>query len=360
MSKKTGKHGAGYRVFHSVLCVIATLYLLFALVFTAVLLHYEKSDKLVEEISTVSLGETKIPFAKDTVAERIHADYVTDENISLSDMESAVNAMDIPAYAAEKADTLLDMFRGDYDAAVQIPVSEITDLLDSSQGSMLDNALILVDEQDKAALEAELSEPLGTCNRVLDTLYGSPALRAFARVRVSIFRIIFDGLLLVLLLIRWMQVFKNSGKAYRHGIKAMGITAVVPSAIVTAVCLYRLVASYFIKDNIKTLAPVEAVLRKPILLDNLLVLLVGILMILTAMLMKKVTNRHPQTSENGGLSDTMELDTSDLADEDEDDDEDDDDMPPETHCIYCKRTLKNGAKFCVYCGKSQTEPPTEE
>lgn len=359
MSKKSGRHGAGYRIFHSVLCVIATLYLLFAMVSTAVLLHYMKSDELVEEISTVSLGETKIPFAKDTVAERISKDYVTDERITTEDMASAVNAMDIPAYAAEKVDTLLDMFRGDYDAAVQIPVSEITDLLDSSQDSMLDNALILVDEQDKAALEAELSGPLSKVNRVLDTIYGSPALRAFARVRVSIVRIIFDGLLLILLLIRWMQVFKNSGKAYRHGIKAMGITLIVPSALVTVVCLWRLVASYFIKDSIITLAPVEAVLRKPILLYNLIVLGVGVLMLLTGMLMKKITNRHPQVSENGGLSDTMELDTTDLPDEDDDDD-DDDDYPPETHCVYCKRTLKNGAKFCVYCGKSQVEEQTEE
>lgn len=348
MAKQHKAHGAGYRVFHSILCVIATLILLGCITTAAVMRYYLKSDSLTNSVASLELGGTKVPFTKQTVAEMIRSEYGTDDQVTPEDMETAIDQLQIPQYVAGKLTTYFDMLRGNTDTVIQIPAEEIVAILENNQDALHDKCMILIEESDKAAIRqaGEAGGALDTVNRIFDTVYGSPALRMLARFRVSIYRIILDLVLLALLLWRWTTVFARSEKKRTGAVKGMGITLLVPSILTVAACLVSVVMGFFAKDGVKDLSAVIKEARTPVLLYGSITLFAGIILLCIAKLANLFSASRKEKKEKKLAAAQEQADAEEKA--------------QNAHCIYCKRTIKAGAKFCTYCGKTQDESDSED
>lgn len=335
MAKKNEPRSTGYRVWHCFGLILAALYLLGCLTTAAVMRYHLKTDRLVNQLAAVQAGNM--------VAEQIRTEYVTDPLVTNEDVAEAVNQMEIPAFLADRLDTYFDMLRGDTDKVVQISVDEIIQLLEDNEDDLHDKCMLIIEDSDKQAMRNELTEPLNTFNKLMDTCYGSPALRALARFRVSIFRILLDIVLLALVLWRWMRVCLNSGKTRSRAIRGMGITVLIPSSIATLISLIPVVGSLFAKDGAADISACTKAIFVPNLLYAVVGVLCGALMIVVAKLLTAAANAPKKERP---VKKARQAASATVAPE----------APAEpTHCIHCQRALKAGAKFCIYCGKSQEE-----
>lgn len=359
MEEQKKTHGAGYRVFHTILCVIVAIYLLFGITVSTAARHWLKTDKLENAIAAADIGNYKIPFTGKTVAEKIRAEYITDEEILTEDVASAINSIGVTNYAAEKIGLYFDMLRGDTDKIVQISPKEIPPMLENNRVQVRKTSDMIIEDSDMEQLESELKDPFDTVNKVLDTCYGSPALRFCARFRVSIWRTIIDLVLLALLLWRWTSVCAKSGKSRSRGVKGMGITMIVVSVLPFVVCMISLVAGLFAKDGAQANAELMKQIRAPFTICTLSALAAGIILILLSKAPAKLAARpkkvRPERAEKP-LDRTAEMPAVRLPEP----------VPApvptpapatENFCIRCGKSIKEGAKFCIYCGAPQNDTP---
>lgn len=345
MSEKTAVRSRGYRAFHSFLCAVLTLILMCMLITSAaVRYHVYKKSNLSHSIGTLNLGTTVIPFSDLTVAEYVKQNFATDESITADDVARLINeGMDIPEYLQQKMNDYFAMLRGETDTVIQFEMAEINDMFAQSEAFAAESESIIFEPTDQLILEAQLSEPIANVNQMLMSCYGSPALRAFARFRLSYIHMAILLVLLILVLLRWMKVHTNSGSSRIRAVRAFSLTLLIPAAISVVIYCVRLLMSAFIKDNVQTLTKLELEIFDPVFDYNLIAFAVGVLMFILAFALKK--------SQNARLTRAAKKDDAALPVQEPE-------VPQTTHCVYCKRTLKSGANFCTYCGRTQSEDNT--
>ena len=346
MKENAKTHGTGYRVLHIILCVIALIYLLLGATVSTAVRHWMQTDKLEDAIAAADIGNYQIPFADKTVAEMIQAEYVNDDLIQTSDIADAVNSIGIAEFASGKVGMYLDMLRGDTDKIVQIHTDEILPMLRDNVRLLDEKCEITVDDSDFSQLEDTLAGPLDTLNKTLDTCYGSPALRFCARFRVSIVRTLIDILLIALLLWRWTSVCVKSEKSRSRGVKGMGITMIVLSAVPFLICLISSISGLFAKDGELANAKLLKEIRAPFTVCAGAILVCGILLILFSKLPAKIAARPkkaPAEKSENPLDRTAVIPA----------------VSTKNFCIHCGKPIKENARFCIYCGKPQSESVAE-
>ena len=351
---KRRPRSAGYRIFHSVLCVLAALLLLFCINCTAFVRHQLKHRRLTKALrGDTRISDVSAPFSGRTVADAIREEYADDDAVTTDDVAAAVDSLEIPSFIADKLGLYADMLRGSTDQVVKVQPDEVISLLEQHEADLYRNSLILIDDRDKQDLRSSLEEPLGSLNRSLDRVYGSPALRALARFRVSFWRILLDLALMGLLLWRWAVVRRNSGREPSSALKGMGFTVLIPSAAVFIGCVVTGLVSAFAKDGTVGLLAVGRAIRMPLWLSSMLGISVGALLLicyllaLNAKLKKELAPAPEVPARYHGT--TMQPVAVPSAGSDQ------------KYCMSCGRLIPASAGFCIYCGKSQSaEKPAAE
>lgn len=346
---KKRPRSAGYRIFHGVLCILATLLLLFCINCTAFVRHQLKYRRLTKALrNEVRLSDASAPFGSETVADYIRREYVSDEAVTADDVAAAVDGMKLPAFAADKLEAYADMLRGKTDKVVKVQPDEVIAQLESSEKDLYSKNLLIIDDSDKEDIRSSLAEPLGELNRSLDRVYGSPALRALARFRVSAWRILLDIALMGLLLWRLAVVRRNGGKDASTALKSMGFAVLIPNALVFLGCVVTGLISAFAKDGKVGLLPLGRAIRMPLWLSSMLGVSVGALLLICYLLalnakLKKESAAIPEPSSRWYGTKMQSVEVPELA-------------PDQKFCMSCGKVIPASAGFCIYCGKSQSAP----
>lgn len=346
---------AGYRIFHSVLCVIAALLLLLCINCTAFVRHQLRYRRLTKALrNNTRISDVSVPFSGKTVADRIREEYVHDDAVTADDVAKAVDSVEIPAFIADKLDLYADMLRGKTDKVVKVQPEEVIGRLEAHEADLYKNSLILIEDNDKAEIRSSLEEPLGELNRSLDRVYGSPALRALARFRASGWRVLLDIALMGLLLWRWAVVRRNSGRNAESALKGMGLTVLIPSALTFIVCVVTGLTAAFAKDGTVGLLALGKAVRMPLWLSSMLGISVGALLLICYLLcanarVKKESEGLP--TELSGRYCGTKMQAVELPEA----------PASQKYCMSCGKLIPASAGFCIYCGKSQqgTSAPTE-
>jgi len=261
---KKRQRSTGYRVFHSILIVIASLIVLFCLSMTLSVRHYVRYHNISGGMKNARLSDFVIPGTDgQTVTEYIRRNFVTDERVLPEDIAGAVDATDITGYLAGKAEQMGKMLSGETDTYPTFSADEVIKLLENSEDTLYSKCMLVIEEKDKADLRKELEEPFADLNNAMEFLYGSKAGRALARFRISIARVIIDLVLLGLLLWRWIKVRKNSGKAGYGAVRGMGWVFFVPSVLVLIFCIVTALQMAFKSDDIVSIYTMIKGIRMP-------------------------------------------------------------------------------------------------
>lgn len=342
---KKRPRSAGYRVFHGTLCCIAALILLLCMSTTAFVRHQLKYQRLTRALqSELKLSGVNVPGEGKTIAEYIRTEYVNDDAVLTEDCAEAVDCMEIPAFIAGKLTVWGDLLRGDSDTVMQVSADEIIDLLEKHEAQLYRSCMLVIDDSDKQELRSSLEGPLDSVNKSFQRLYGSPALRALARFRVSGWHYVLDLILLALLLWRWAVIRRNSGKEAISAFSAMGKTVLIPSAITFVLCAVFGIGAMFAKDGVVGLLPVWKAIRMPYWMSAMLGISAGCVLLIIYQLMLQRSLRPAKerpvkaAPKRGGAAAAA---------------------AGEKHCIYCGKRIPAEAEFCIYCGKRLTPASPE-
>ncbi len=364
--KKRVRSGV-YCGWHSFWCVIGTLFLIGCIATNLTIRSYIKSEKISKAVSETNIAAVSV--GSKTVAEMIREEYVSDDAVLVEDVEAAIESMGIEDFAADKLKAYGQLLRGESNVVVHITADEIVGLLEKSQGDVYDKCMLVIEERDKAEIRDTLEEPLRVVNKLMTVLYGSPAMRALARWRLSIPRVIVDIVLLLLLLWRWIKVRLNAGKKRDGAFKGMGLTILIPSAVLFLSAVIMVLSGAFTPDGTESLSALKNAIASPywglsavgMICGTALMFIAAILRRSeeqkVAALLDKNTKPVPSTRmESVEVPTVVEKPAPARK------------APEETvPCVFCCRQLSVNARFCIYCGKPQsasapetkTEPETE-
>ncbi len=353
---KKRQRSGGYRVLHTILCVLGALILFFCLSNTHALRGYLSSDALTESIRAARISDAAVPFTGKNVTELIMDDYVTDSNVRAEDVAAAADSMQIPAFLADKLGGHFALLRGESDTPVTVGADEITAELDRISDTLATSGGLIVDDSDRAQIENTLGGVLGTVNGLSNAFGSNKAGRAVQRFGVSIWAYVLSLVLLGLVFVRWCGIRKNSGKDIAGAIKGFGLTALIPSAVGLVLVLIGGIRTWFIKDGTVGLNGVTKLLRGPYWFITVTGVTFGIFMLeLAAYLRARAKFKAEQAEQPGRPAEPVPLDPRPALPDDAFT------MPASAEyesvlnktCTGCGKTLDAKAKFCIYCGAAQ-------
>lgn len=359
MAKK--HRSAASCVWHSILCVIAVLLLIGGIANTLAVRSYIKEDTLAKAIKDMNIAQVTI--GGQTVAEEIREEYVTDSNVQLKDIETAIHGMGIEAFAAEKLTALGKLLRGESDTVVQVTPDEIIGLLEKNEYDLYASCLLIIEDSDKQEIRNATEMPLKAFNGTMNFMFGSPAMRAVSRYFVSTACVVVNIILLALLLWRLMVIRSQAEKSKSGACVIMGVTILVPAALTFIANAVHGISGAFTPDGTMTLHVITDVLVHPFWGISLLGIFIGILLILTAAIMRRVAqnrvdaalavhNKPVAPVGMGSIDTATKPDQFNVPER----------MPvpapaaDTVPCVSCRRALTAGAKFCIYCGAPQSAP----
>lgn len=350
----TGKQrSGGYRVLHTVLCVIAALLLFFCIGNTIALRRLSASDLLPDQLRASRISDAGVPFTGKTVSGFILDGYVSDSNVLPEDIAAAVDGMGIPAFLADKLEQHFSLLRGDSDTPVNITPEEFSGLLSQITDSLYESCQLVIDETDQQKLRTAVEPTLNTVNAVSDAFGSSKAGRAFQRFGVSIWAYVLEILLLALLAWRWCSIRKNSGRDAAGAFKGMGLTLIIPAALSLLLVIIGAVHALFIKNGVIGLYGVAKVIRTPYWYITITgVTFACFLLELAAYLRAKADYKakHPAAAVKAPAVMPSAPAVPSAA------------LPVrKTVCVSCGKELEAGSKFCKFCGaKQEQEAPKPE
>ncbi|MBR5371455.1 MAG: zinc-ribbon domain-containing protein [Oscillospiraceae bacterium] len=291
--KKRPRSG-GYRVFHGILIVIASLIVLGCLSSTLCIRHYILYQNISNGLRESRLSDFTVPFQDgQTITDMLRKEYVTDERVLPEDIAGAIDEVGATGYLAGKMDEMGKMLRGETDTYPSFSSDEIVKLLEQSESSLYSKCMLIIEAQDKADIRAALDEPLAGINSAMDTLYGSKAGRFLARFRVSVWRAVLDLVLLGLLLWRWIKVRRNAGRSGCGAVRGMGWVFFVPSVLILIGCAVTALMAAFKSDSVVGLYALIKGIRTPHWLLAPLTAAFGIfLMTLATFIQKKAIQKR--------------------------------------------------------------------
>lgn len=352
-----------YCAWHSFWCVIATLILIGCIAFNLAVRSYIKSDRLATAVGDLTISTVTVDDK--TVAEHIREEFVSDDAVKVTDIETAINGMGIEAFAEKKLSAMGKLLRGESDDVVHITVDEIIALLEKSEYDLYNDCLLVIEDSDKQELRNELDGPLGVFNKVMTVMFGSPAMRMVSRYCVSTACLIVNIVLLILVLWRWIVVRKNADKTGSGACKGMGLTILIPSALTFVATAVYVISGLFTPDGAQTLHVIGNVIVNPYWGISVLGIVSGVLLMLAAAAMRRIAaNQRDKTLANTTAVAPVKMEaveniakpdpfTAPLPESAAPA------APPAaatTPCIACARALAEGSRFCIYCGAPQTPP----
>lgn len=346
MARQQPRSG-GYRVLHTILCVLGALLLFFCMSNTIALRTLSRSSALPDQLRAGRLSDAGIPFTGKTVSEFIMKGYVTDDNILPEDIAAAADGMGIPAFLADKLDQHFALLRGDSDTPVRITPDEITGLLDQITESLHESCQLIIDDSDQEQLRNAVEPALGAVNGISDTFGSSKAGRAFQRFGVSIWALILEVVLIILLLWRWTVIRKNCDKDAAGAVKGMGLTLMIPAALSLLLVVIAAIAGFFRKDEVIGLYGAAKVLRTPYWFITVTgVSAAFFLLSLASYLRAKAQYQAAMPAKAPKKPAVMESAPAVPA--------------RKVTCVSCGKELDENSKFCKYCGAKQEEAPKPE
>lgn len=363
--EKNEPRSAGYRRLHVFLCVLGSVILFFCLGNTLAARNYVKDERVVKAMRDCRLSDFKIPFTGQTAAEYIREEFVGDDNVLLSDVEAAVDSMQMPYFVSNKTNNYRLMLLGESRVVEKILPQEISARLSARKQNLYDSYKLVIEDADIEEIERELTPPLDALNSTADFLYGSQAGRVFARFRLSIWTVLIEVVLLLLLLWRWSSVCAKSGVKRSRAVRGMGITLAVMSGICFLVTAVSGISAAFVKDGVVGLYPLAAALRRPFWPISIVGLVLAALTIWLAVLcgrpkQEKVPERasapapapvKPAPVKPAPAPVPVKPAAEEPAAEEP--------AQEAQNCIRCGRALQPGAEFCIYCGAKQTPQDTQ-
>ncbi len=359
MAKK--HRSAASCVWHSILCVIAALLLIGGIAMNLAVRSYIKEDTLANTIKSMNIAQVKV--GDKTIAEEIRDEYVADDKVQLKDIETAIHGMGIEDFAADKLTAMGKLLRGESDTAVHITPDEIIGLLEKSEYDLYTSCLLIIEDSDKQEIRNVTEVPLAAYNNSMDFMFGSPAMRAVSRYFVSVSGIITAIVLLAALLWRLMVVRSQADKSRSGACIIMGVTILVPAALTFIAAVVYSISGAFTPDGTVTLHTLTDVLVHPFWGISLLGIFCGILLILASAIMRRVAQNRVDAALAANNKPVAPV-NMDSVDRYAKPDPFNAPLPERMaapaadtiSCVACKRTLAQGAKFCIYCGTPQNAP----
>lgn len=358
MAKK--HRSAASCVWHSIFCVIAVLLLIGGIATTLAVRSYIKQDTLANTVKGMNIAQVTI---KDqTIAEQICEEYVTDSNVQRKDIEAAIHGMGIEAFAADKLTTLGKLLRGESDTVVQITSDEIIGLLEKSEYDLYASCLLIIEDADKQEIRNATEMPLTAFNSTMQFMFGSPAMRAVSRYFISTACVVVDIVLLALLLWRLMVIRSQADKSKSGACVIMGVAILIPAALTFIVAAVHGISGAFTPDGAVTLHIITDVLVHPFWGISLLGVFIGILLILTAAIMRRVAKNRVDAALAANNQPVAPVAMRSIDANTRPDPFNVPERMPvpaadTVFCISCQRALAQGARFCIYCGAPQSDPP---
>lgn len=343
------QRSTGYRILHTVLCVIGILIIWFCFGNTAALRSYSTSSALTDALRSARLSDTDLPFTSKDLSEYIRHNYVSDQKVLPEDVAAAADGMGIPAFLADKLDAHFALLRGESNTPVQIETDEITGLLDQITDSLYDSCKLIIEDSDRQQIQAAVDTPLNLVNTLSDTFGSNQAGRALQRFGISIWSYVLEIILLVLLIWRLCVVRKDSGKEITGAFKTAGFTVLVPAALSLLFVLIGGIKTIFVRDEAVGMFGVTKVLRSPFWFISVTGVSFALFMIelcgfLRARKLykesapaKSVASKKADKTKDSGIVPVYKV-----------------------PCVKCGKELDSGANFCKYCGASQADSQTPD
>ena len=338
--EKAPTKSRGYLVLHTILCVIAALILFGCISHTFIMRHFMRSNALTDSLRAARLSDASIPLSGQTLSQYIRSGFVEDEAVLPEDIAEAVDSMKLPEFFADKIGQHLDLLRGRSDTPMTIESGEITDLLDNVAEQLRSSCLLIISDADKQAISDACDKPLSFLNGLSRFFGGSKAGRAFQRFSVSLWAYVLEILLLVLLAWRWMQIRKNAGRDTAGAFKGLGLTKLIPSAILLLFVIVFALIAVFRNDAVIGLSAVTKIIRAPLWYTSITGVTFAIFLLELCAYLRWYANKPKTATETAAPAAAKPA------------------AEPVRNvvCTGCGKEIPEGTKFCKYCGAKQEQP----
>ena len=373
---RCGKHrprSTGYRILHTVLCILGTLLLLTVTARTLMMHDFLKDNTVRDGMRQSRISDTQIPFYG-TVKKAIYSG-TNDPNIHEEDIAEAIDAIGIPQILAGKIEQHFAMLRGDSKQPMKIAADEIIKPLEENRESLHQKCHLIIEDSDLNRIrDAFGKDGELEANFFGLPIYGNALGRGIGRFFVSIPGFLFELVLGGLLLWRWMKIKQNCGKDKLTALRAMGLTILIPMAF----CLFCLtvlaISNLFVKGEYTGLKPLLKAVRPVVWVNTAMLFSAGLLMIAAGRYLrirnekKALAGAAPAAAPKKAEMPAVSLPApaasaapapaaartaapvqpaaqpkSDSA------------KPADNKdiCIACGKPLSGKKKFCIYCGTNQ-------
>ncbi len=246
--------GKGYRIGHSILCCILTLLLTVTLISLAAarsILNGTVVDDSVEQLDLATLPVGRFVGAEDAeqnLAGYLLDEYVTDKDITEEEVATMLKDLGAEAVIQEKTNAYLSLFRGTSDEIPTLTSAEIVELLEKNEDKILTTFAITIEPSDKELIASELDPIMNAVNDSMKTNYGSKFSRSVSRFWLSTPCFVILILLGLVIMIRWCVVYKKSTGAASKGVRAFGISSLIPAALMLIIGVAALIFSASLPD----------------------------------------------------------------------------------------------------------------
>lgn len=293
------KRSKGYVVGHSILCCFFVFVFVCAMIGTSLarvmVFGSLPADTMAElDVATMPVGIfVDDAQANMTMAEYVHQEYVTDPAVSVADVEAVLKQIGIETYVDGKVTNLTDFYKGNTDTVQSMNATDVLQLLEDNENIIYNQLHIQIMPEDKLEIKERLNPVCDVYNRGVVELSDSELHRFLIRARISIWMILLEAAILVLLLIRWCVIFRRGRGRVLHGIRAFGITVFVTSLLFVLGGVGCIIAENALPDAYTMLSTLVHEVGMPMLLFSGIAALLGLFLMVLAQIMK-MASKQPQ------------------------------------------------------------------
>lgn len=292
----------GYVIGHSIVCCILTVILTFSLLGVGIgrsLIHSDLFPEVIEKtnIATFPVGAfVDSSDLKQTLAEYLHEEYVTDTHITVEEVENMVESLGVEKLLLDKTNAYLALLRGDSDEMVTLKPEEITTLLETKKDTIFETLSIRVKDADLQTLTEKLEDPCDDWNRNMDRNYGSKLARSVSRFESSLACFALFLIFILALMIRWCVVYRRGRGRAPQGLRASAITVLVCAAMVLIGGIACLICSASLADEFTSLIDLTHGIGTRLALFGGVALLASVFLLILSNLLLMMGRKTPVTN----------------------------------------------------------------
>ncbi len=365
--KKYAKISATLRtVFLSLLTILLTCTVLTG----ATLQSLFKGNALRDAISETDIASIDVTSFVETekqsypLSQYILDTYVEDSNILLSDVESMIRELELPALITGHLDALDDFCSGRSDTVPQLSSETIVQLIEEQETNIYETLSVRISRQDKTLLAEKLA-PLDSYQETLSELKESSLKTALLRFCYSKWLLIGCGILLILLLAEVIRVFYRARWKRGKAVLCHTLCMLIPSGLLLIGDLIARIA-VMAQQLPLILQDCAGIVCTTVLHCTLLVVVPAVCLLIIALVSIKLAKPYPtpasvpipaapempavspQLAEESAVAPAVQEPNSlpeneavSISAEDE---------KTVISCPNCGREAPQGTKFCTKCG----------